>query len=114
MGLTDLCCPRWASVRPRSSPRELNIVPLPPNSRAGPLTAAVVEPKPAPAQIEVGYLTDVEGNLEYFNRWVESSGVLRYKQGSDVLELAHDNAYFIFGGDVQDRCAGRVQCSGVK
>ena len=86
--------------------------------------------------IEIGYLTDLEvpqpmasnqltrlclveflhvlpssaqGNLEYFNKWVERSRVLRYKPGTTTLELAHDSAYFVFGGDVQDRCGGSLR-----
>ena len=56
-------------------------------------------------QIEVGYVTDVEGNLEYFDRWVARSGVLQYDAAGE-LELTAPNAYFVFGGDGVDRGGG--------
>ena len=59
--------------------------------------------------LEIGYVTDIEGNLDYFDRWVERSRVLRYKPGTTELELTHDRAYFVFGGDVQDRCGGSLR-----
>jgi hypothetical protein len=59
----------------------------------------------ARAAVEVGFVTDVEGNLDYFDRWVARSGVLRYA-GPTTLELTHPGAYFVFGGDVMDRCDG--------
>ena len=62
-----------------------------------------------PKSFEIGYVTDLEGNLEYFDRWVQRSKVLRYKPGTTELELTHDRAYFVFGGDVQDRCGGSLR-----
>ena len=59
----------------------------------------------ARAAVEVGFVTDVEGNLDYFDRWVARSHVLRYA-GPSTLELTHPGAYFVFGGDVMDRCDG--------
>ncbi|KAL1503822.1 hypothetical protein AB1Y20_012289 [Prymnesium parvum] len=56
---------------------------------------------------EVAYLTDVEGNLAYFDRWVLHSRVLRYAPSSPTrLELTHANAHFVYGGDVVDRGDG--------
>jgi len=52
--------------------------------------------------VQIGFLTDVEGNLEYFDRWVQRSEVLKY-DASGRLQLLHDSAYFVFGGDVMDR-----------
>ena len=46
--------------------------------------------------IEVAYVTDIEGNLDYFKRWVEQSRVLTLD--ADKLEFVHENAYFVFGG----------------
>ena len=58
--------------------------------------------------VEIGYVTDVEGNLDYFDRWVARSGVLKY-DGSQRLQLAHPQAFFVYGGDVQDRCDGSMR-----
>ena len=50
-----------------------------------------------PPRFELGYVTDCEGNLAYFDRWVSRSGVLRYRAGTDdVLELTHENAFFVY------------------
>lgn len=59
--------------------------------------------------IEVAYLTDVEGNLRYFEKWLATTArVVRYdKQGN--LELAHANAYFVYGGDVVDKGPGDIR-----
>ena len=47
--------------------------------------------------LEVGYVTDIEGNLGYFNNWVQKSKILRY--GADgMLEFVHESAYFVYGG----------------
>ena len=60
--------------------------------------------------IEVGYLTDVEGNLNYFDRWLPTSGVLQYRPGTtETLELTHDRAYFVYGGDLIDRFDGSLR-----
>ena len=56
--------------------------------------------------IEVGYVTDVEGNLGYFDRWVAHSGVLRYIPGTEELELTHEGAYFVFGGQNKSNTRG--------
>lgn len=58
-------------------------------------------------QVEIAYVTDLEGNLDYFDRWVQQSRVLRYKVDvPDELELVHDRAYFVYGGDAVDRGEG--------
>ena len=64
---------------------------------------------PAPSETIVGYVTDVEGNLSYFDRWVAESGVLRYREGTQDLELVHERAYFVYGGDVMDRGDGSLR-----
>mmetsp|Transcript_5783 Transcript_5783/g.14198 ORF Transcript_5783/g.14198 Transcript_5783/m.14198 type:complete len:101 (+) Transcript_5783:278-580(+) len=56
--------------------------------------------------LEIGYVTDVEGNLDYFNRWVAQSRVLRYDADGKRLEFVHDGAYFVYGGDAVDRGNG--------
>mgnify|MGYP006866124831 CR=1 FL=1 len=41
--------------------------------------------------VEVAYCTDVEGNLSYFERWVETAGrVVRFDSEGKELELVHD------------------------
>ena len=84
--------------------------------RALPPRTAVLPPRRAPlvrscasaCPIEVGYVTDIEGNLAYFDAWVQRSRVLRYAD-EGVLDLTHPNAYFIYGGDVMDRGDGGLR-----
>jgi len=59
------------------------------------------------AEYEVAFLTDVEGNIGYFERWVQMSRILAYT-GPDrkALTLTHPRAYFVYGGDVADRGDG--------
>jgi hypothetical protein len=48
-------------------------------------------------KFELGFVTDCEGNLAYFDRWVRRSRVLRYRPGTkDTLELTHSNAFFVY------------------
>ena len=47
--------------------------------------------------LEVGYVTDIEGNLGYFNNWVTQSKILRFG-GDGMLEFVHESAYFVYGG----------------
>ena len=59
----------------------------------------------------VGYVTDVEGNLDYFNRYVSRSRVLRYTtdaQGHPRLDL-YANSAFVFGGDLFDKGPGDIR-----
>jgi len=79
--------------------------PLPPAKR----------PKPNPdgsqlgkELVEIAYVTDVEGNLEYFKRWVSMSRVLRYDR-KGALDFTHNNAYFVYGGDVPDKGNGDIR-----
>ena len=61
----------------------------------------------------VGFFTDVEGNLEYLQRYVEQSRVLRWKDEGkrDALTLQSDEAHFVFGGDSQDKGPGDIRCA---
>ena len=57
----------------------------------------------------VSYVTDVEGNLDYFSRYVARSAALAWAAGArvaepDALEL-REGAEFVYGGDVFDRGA---------
>ena len=61
----------------------------------------------------VGFFTDVEGNLEYLQRYVEQSRVLQWKDKAkrDALTLQSDEAHFVFGGDSQDKGPGDIRCA---
>jgi hypothetical protein len=58
--------------------------------------------------IKIGFVTDVEGNLRYFEEYVRRSRVLRYSE-SGVLELLLPNDYFVFGGDLFDKGPGDIR-----
>ena len=68
-----------------------------------------MEPHSSP--FEIAYVTDIEGDLDYFNRWLPKSRVLRYSRSDGELELefTQTNAYFVYGGDVVDRGEGSVR-----
>ena len=57
--------------------------------------------------MRIGYITDLEGNLELWHRSIDLSEVLR--RGADSsLELC-DDAAFVFGGDAVDHGPGDLQ-----
>jgi hypothetical protein len=56
-----------------------------------------------------GYLTDVEGNYEYFERYVEISKVLKWANTEKTSLELEDGAYFVFGGDSQDKGTGDIR-----
>ena len=60
--------------------------------------------------MEIGYVTDIEGNLEYFHRYVSLSEVVRF-DGQGALELTHEQAYFVHGGDLIDKGPGDIRLS---
>mmetsp|Transcript_1270 Transcript_1270/g.4084 ORF Transcript_1270/g.4084 Transcript_1270/m.4084 type:complete len:384 (+) Transcript_1270:75-1226(+) len=62
---------------------------------------------PHPCEYEIAFVSDVEGDLDYFNRWVAGSRCVAYT-GSDeaALTLTHARAYFVYGGDVPDHGCG--------
>ncbi len=49
------------------------------------------------------FMTDVEGNLDFFHRYVEISKVVKWKdeKTKNELEFRDDNSEFVFGGDSQ-------------
>ena len=55
----------------------------------------------------VAFVTDVEGNLDFFERFVSLSPVLSY-DGNGALELA-PHAHFVFGGDAVDKGPGDIR-----
>ena len=53
-------------------------------------------------QRRCAFVTDVEGNLEFFHRYVDISKVLRWKDKSKKeLEFIDTDSKFVFGGDSQ-------------
>jgi hypothetical protein len=56
----------------------------------------------------VGYLTDVEGNYEYFQRYVALSSTIEYDSKQN-LTFKDDNSLFVFGGDVCDKGTGSIR-----
>lgn len=54
----------------------------------------------------VGYCTDVEGNYEYWKRYLKLSKVLESSENGLQLK---SNCYFIYGGDVCDRGVGDLR-----
>lgn len=54
----------------------------------------------------VGYCTDVEGNYEYWKRYLRLSKVLEITENGVHLK---PNCYFIYGGDVCDRGVGDLR-----
>lgn len=57
---------------------------------------------------DIGYITDIEGDINTFNRYVDSNGsVLRRENG--VLTLKDEDAAFVFGGDIFDRGPGDLR-----
>ena len=57
--------------------------------------------------MKVGYATDVEGNYDYWSRYIELSDILN-RTPSGQLELSPD-CHFVFGGDVVDRGPGDLR-----
>ena len=55
--------------------------------------------------VRIGYVTDVEGNLDYFRQFVELSPVVSYDDDGE-LQLDDDQCFFVFGGDVVDKGPG--------
>ena len=66
---------------------------------------------PTPKRYKVcGYLTDVESNLEYFERYVDISQILGWAdQKKSKLKFKRDDAVFVFGGDTQDKGIGDIR-----
>jgi hypothetical protein len=58
---------------------------------------------------QCGYLTDVEGNYEYFERYVEISKVLNWANAEKTSLILKDGASFVFGGDSQDKGIGDIR-----
>ena len=59
--------------------------------------------------IKVSYVSDVEGNFDYWRRFVNFSSLLRGEPGTKQLELADPHSHFVYGGDVCDRGPGDIR-----
>jgi hypothetical protein len=55
------------------------------------------------------FLTDVEGNYEYFERYVDISRVLKWETEERKSLTLEDNVTFVFGGDSQDKGTGDIR-----
>jgi hypothetical protein len=58
-----------------------------------------------------GFLTDVEGNWEFFNRYVQYSKVLDWSWGpcGQPHLVLRDGQYFVYGGDSVDKGTGDIR-----
>ena len=67
----------------------------------------------AKSSFRLGYITDVEGNLDYFLRYVERSNVLRIESCTPqelILDLQdEESCHFVFGGDAVDKGPGDIR-----
>ena len=72
---------------------------------------AILHGDPPSGMRVCAYLTDVEGNLDYLERFVVVSTVLAWTDESKTrLRFQRDDAVFVFGGDTQDKGIGDVRC----
>lgn len=55
----------------------------------------------------VGYISDIEGNYDYWQQYINRSKVLVRGSGSEVL--LRDHCHFVCGGDVCDRGDGDIR-----
>ena len=56
----------------------------------------------------VGFCTDVEGDFDFWRRYVSESKVLSRNANSGRVDLA-DGAHFVFGGDSVDWGSGDLE-----
>ena len=57
----------------------------------------------------IGYACDVEGNIEYWDRYVQISKVITRRVEDGRLKLVDDTCRFVYGGDVCDRGPGDIR-----
>lgn len=59
------------------------------------------------SMVTIGYATDIEGNYDYWERYIDLSKILsRSLEGAVLL---NDDCHFVFGGDVVDRGYGDLR-----
>ena len=65
-----------------------------------------------PYRYRLGYVTDVEGHLDFFLSFVKRSNVLDVVSNTPLqleLDLRDDDCYFVFGGDSVDKAPGDIR-----
>ena len=60
-------------------------------------------------QFRIGYVTDVEGNLDFFQQYVELSNVLSFSNSTKNKLILKDGCYFVHGGDIVDKGNGDIR-----
>jgi hypothetical protein len=71
-------------------------------------TGSLAASKPVPVGV-CGYLADVEGNLDLFERYLAISKILEWADTQKTrLRFKRDDAMFVFGGDTQVCCRMRM------
>jgi hypothetical protein len=83
-------------------------------SRSSSTSSSASTDPAAAAAFRVGYITDVEGNLDYFLRYALESNVLTVVEGdasskSVRLDLKDDKCCFVYGGDAVDKGPGDIR-----
>jgi hypothetical protein len=63
-----------------------------------------------PKHAQISYVTDVEGNLNYFKSYVARSKLVHFTDASQTqLGLRDDRTFFVFGGDAFDKGPGDIR-----
>lgn len=65
-----------------------------------------------PYRYRLGYVTDVEGHLDFFLSFVKRSNVLDVVSNTPLqleLDLRDNHCYFVFGGDSVDKAPGDIR-----
>ena len=62
---------------------------------------------PGEPTVTVGYATDIEGNFDYWSKYIEISKII-HRLPSGEIELL-DDSHFVYGGDVVDRGPGDLR-----
>ena len=68
--------------------------------------------KNSSSRFRLGYVTDVEGNLDYFFQFVQHSHVLTIQYWDTktlILALQGEESYFVYGGDAVDKGPGDIR-----
>lgn len=57
----------------------------------------------------ISHLTDIEGNVRYFQRWVNRSKYIQFEKGNLAFREPQANHTFVFGGDFCDKGPGDLR-----
>ena len=66
----------------------------------------------SPTTSTVGYVTDIEGNYSFWQRYIDLSQVLTRNETTKNIELKNEGCHFVFGGDLWDRGPGDMRVLG--